>query len=209
MSDHGRRNGTVAGRGGEPTSTPPPAREEAHGVFDQSQFLTDTGGVEPVGPLWKVLDVIVLVCVAAMVVTVGLQVVSRSLGNAIPWTEELTRFLFIYSTFLGMAVGFRHAEHARIIFVVAKLPKIGQRIAVYLYLLAGVVFFVVVAVKGWELTVQQYDSGERSAVLSVGMYIATLPIVISAVLAIVALFQSLFRSPRLRDLIERGEMTSA
>jgi len=182
-----------------------------HVPLDESteHFVPGSARLEPHGPVWKVVDAVVLVGVAAMVVTVAIQVVSRALGASVSWTEELTRFLFIYTAFLGMAAGFRHAEHARIAFVIAKLPRVGQQIAVHLYAVAGIGFFVVVGVTGWELVMQQFESGEISPVLGVGMYLSTLPVVISAGLAILAHVQSVYRSPRLRQAIERGEMTAA
>lgn len=171
-------------------------------------YSPGSGRLEPHGPLWKVVDALVFVFVTGIVVTVAVQVVSRWLGESVTWTEELTRFLFIYTAFFGMAAGFRHAEHARIAFLIGRLPSVLQRMSVHLYVVAGLVFFTIVAVKGWELTVQQYDSNERSAALNIGMYLATLPIVIAAVLAIIAHVQSVYRSPKLRERLERGEMTS-
>jgi TRAP-type C4-dicarboxylate transport system permease small subunit len=193
---------------GRPTAGPV---AEGDVPLDQSteHFVPGSGRVEPSGALWKVVDAVVLVGVTGMVLTVALQVVSRSMGNSVPWTEELTRFLFIYTAFLGMAAGFRYAEHARIAFLVGKLPRAGQRIAVHLYVVAGIVFFLVVGVTGWQLVMQQFRSDETSPVLGIGMYLATLPLIVSAVLAILAHLQSVYRSPRLRESIERGEMTAS
>jgi TRAP-type C4-dicarboxylate transport system permease small subunit len=164
--------------------------------------------LEPRGYLWKAVDALVLVGVGGMVVTVAVQVVSRSLGSSVTWTEELTRILFIYSTFLGLAAGFRQAEHARIAFVVSRLPRIAQKLTVHLYVVTTVGFFVIVAVQGWELVQQQMRSNETSPALGLGMYLVTLPIVVSAVLSVIAVVQSVYRSPTLREALEHGEMTS-
>jgi TRAP-type C4-dicarboxylate transport system permease small subunit len=208
----------MAGRGASKAGDTSPAGRptagpvaEGDAPLDQSteHFVPGSGRLEPSGPLWKVVDAVVLVGVTGMVFTVALQVISRSMGNSVPWTEELTRFLFIYTAFLGMAAGFRHAEHARIAFLVGKLSRTGQRIAVHLYVVAGIAFFLVVGVTGWKLVMQQFRSDETSPVLGVGMYLATLPLLVSAVLAILAHVQSVYRSPRLRESIERGEMTAS
>jgi TRAP-type C4-dicarboxylate transport system permease small subunit len=172
-------------------------------------YVSGSARVEPHGPLWKIVDAVVLVGVVGMVITVSIQVISRAVGSAVPWTEELTRFLFIYTAFLGMAAGFRHAEHARVAFLLGKLPRLGQKLGAHLYALTGIVFFLVVAYYGWELVAQQYASQETSPTLGLGMYLVTAPIVISAVLAIVAHVQSVYRSPRLRQRLERGEMTGS
>lgn len=171
--------------------------------------VSGSSRVEPHGPLWRIVDGVVLVGVLGMVITVSVQVISRSMGEAVSWTEELTRFLFIYTAFLGMAAGFRHAEHARIAFLLGKLPRIGQQLGAHLYAVTGVVFFLVVGYHGWELVAQQYESQETSPSLGLGMYLITAPIVVSAVLAIVAHVQSVYRSPKLRKRLERGEMTGS
>jgi TRAP-type C4-dicarboxylate transport system permease small subunit len=172
-------------------------------------YVIGSARVEPHGPLWKIVDAILLVGVAGMVVTVSIQVISRALGEAVSWTEELTRFLFIYTAFLGLAAGFRHADHARVAFLVAKLPRIGQQVAVHVYAVACCAFFLVVGYYGWNLVVQQYESQETSPSLGLGMYLVTGSIVVSAVLSIVAVVQSVYRSPKLRVRLERGEMTAS
>jgi TRAP-type C4-dicarboxylate transport system permease small subunit len=181
---------------------PPPPREVAE------RFVP--AGVEPVRRPWplRVIEAIVLLGMAGMVLTVALQVISRQLGSSIAWTEELTRYLFIYTTFMGMAAGFFTAEHARIGFVVARLWAPLRRVTVHLYAVAGVAFFGVVGVKGWELTLQQYRSHETSPVLGIGMWIVTLPIVLSAALAAWAHIHAVYRAPELRDRLERGAMTA-
>lgn len=163
----------------------------------------------PRGPLWTVVDAILFVSVLAMVLTVSIQVGTRLLGSPEPWTEELTRFCFVYATFLGMAVGFRNASHARIVFVVARLPRLLKKATVHLYAVAGILFFSLVAVQSWELVRQQLRTGESTAVLGVGMYLMTVPVLAGAVLAIVAHIQSVYRSADVRRRIEHGEMTSA
>lgn len=211
MSEAGSHDAAKAvGRIGEAASPPgiPPAGSGLPIEETGKHYTPGSARLEPHGPLWRVVDGLVLVGIAGMVVTVALQVVSRAVGASVPWTEELTRVLFVYATFLGVAAGFRHAEHARIAFLVGKLPRSGQQLAVHLYVVTTVAFFLVVGVKGWEMMVQQFGSHERSPVLGFGMYLVTLPVVLSALLAIIAVIQSVYRSPKLRERIERGEMTS-
>lgn len=206
------RGASAAGEG-SPAAGGPPAEPSAHTELPIEQsaehYVAGSALLERHGPLWKLVDAVVLICVAGMVITVALQVISRSLGSSISWTEELTRLLFIYTAFLGMAAGFRYAQHARIAFVVGKLPRVGQQVAVHLYAVAGITFFVLVAITGWDLVMQQFDSEETSPVLGIGMYLFTLPVVLSAGLAILGLVQSVYLSPTLRHNLERGEMTAA
>lgn len=158
----------------------------------------------PRGPLWRTVDALLLVGVAGMLVAVSLQVVSRLMEASFPWTEELTRYLFIWTTFLGLAAGFRTAEHARIGVVVAILPRQVKRFAVHVYALAGIAFFSVVAYKGSQLIRQQFRSGESSPVLGIGMYLVTSAVVVSAALAIIAHFQTVYRDRAVRSQLEEG-----
>lgn len=178
--------------------TPPPAGE----VFTQEPVVRPTPGKRSF--LWRLVDYILLLCVAGLMVTVTLQVISRLMGQSLPWTEETTRYLFIWTAFLGLAAGFRSAEHARIGIVINLLPPVLKRLCLHLYVVAGLVFFSVVGYKGFQLVMRQFHNGETSPALGIGMYLVTLPVVLSAVLAILAHFESVYRDPALREQIEKG-----
>ncbi|WP_169728814.1 TRAP transporter small permease [Salinarimonas rosea] len=156
--------------------------------------------------LWRIVDGLLLCGVAGMLATVTLQVLSRFSMSSLPWTEELTRYLFIWTAFLGLAAGFRTTEHARITLLVSSLPRSLRIVAVYLYAAAGFLFFGTVTYTGWNLVVQQFRSGEMSPVLDVGMYVVTLPVVIGAVLALWAHIESIWLDATTRNRLERGEM---
>lgn len=157
-------------------------------------------------PLWSAVDAILALTIVGMLVTVTLQVVSRVLGDALGWTEEVTRYLFLWGIFLGMASGFRSADHIRITFVLRRLPQAARRFAVHAYALVSVSFFVVVAYYGAGLALKQYESNQSSPILEIGMYLVTLAIAVSAVLAVIALVQSVYFSPGVRESLERGEV---
>jgi TRAP-type C4-dicarboxylate transport system permease small subunit len=155
--------------------------------------------------LWKLVDLLLLCGVTGMLTAVALQVLTRMQLHSLPWTEELTRYLFIWTTFVGLAAGFRSAEHARIDLVVSMLPRAFQRFTLHLRVAAGLLFFSVVAYYGYKLTLQQYHSGEMSPALGIGMFIVTLPVVLSALLAMLALVESAYFDPVTRQRLLEGE----
>jgi TRAP-type C4-dicarboxylate transport system permease small subunit len=161
---------------------------------------------EPHGLIWKAVDALLFVGILAMLLSLAAQMVSRQLGASISWTEELTRFLFMDTTFLGMAAGFRAAVHPRVSFAVAWGPAWLKQVSLHLYAICGTVFFSVLIYKTWELMVQQYASGESSPALGLKMFLVTLPLVISAGLAILAHIATVYFSPHMRKRILEGEM---
>jgi TRAP-type C4-dicarboxylate transport system permease small subunit len=73
----------------------------------------------------RVLLWLLAACVAVLVIPVSLQIVSRY-TQLIPhyiWTEELSRFLFIWMVMLGSMVGLREGLH----FEVDVWPELGAR----------------------------------------------------------------------------------
>jgi TRAP-type C4-dicarboxylate transport system permease small subunit len=141
-----------------------------------------------------------------MVFTVSLQIVSRWWGLSNNWTEELTRFLFMGTTFFGLAAGMRTAAHPRVAYFVTHGPAWLRTFSVHLYALCSVVLFGVLVVMSSRLVLQQVASGESSPSLGLRMFIVTLPFVIGAALSIIATIQSIYRDPELKARVERGEI---
>lgn len=136
--------------------------------------------------LWRVVDATLFVTIVGMVILIGLQVGSRVFGGSIPWTEELGRLLFIWTVWLGMAAGFRWGQQPAIELFVGRLPRGARSVANAFSVLCTVVFFVVVAWNGVKLLMQQIQFGEVSAILQIGQWMTTVPMVLGTCLSIVA-----------------------
>ncbi|MEC5292473.1 TRAP transporter small permease [Aurantimonas sp. C2-6-R+9] len=145
--------------------------------------------------IWMIVDALLLLAVIAMVLSIGLQVVSRTANHSVPWTEELSRFLFIWTAFLGMATGFRQAEHPRVDLFVAMLPPRLGGLLVYLTPLCAAVFFGIAGWYGYRLMMQQIRFGETSPAMGLGMWLITLPVVLGAALAIFGSVVSVLLEP--------------
>lgn len=134
--------------------------------------------------VWRVVDGCLLIAVVMLVLTIAVQVTSRLLNHSTPWTEEFSRFLFIWTAFLGMATGFRSAEHPRIEVFVGLLPTAWSRLLRYLTPLCGALFFGVAGWFGCKLLIQQVQFGETSPAMGIGMWLVTLPIILGSALSI-------------------------
>ena len=85
--------------------------------------------------------------VAVLIVPVTLQIVSRytALIPSWIWTEELSRFLFIWMVMLGAMIGIREGTH----FEVDLWPELGSRPAALLRIVSNVFVLVFALVFVW------------------------------------------------------------
>ncbi|MGV3682610.1 MAG: TRAP transporter small permease [Acidovorax sp.] len=76
----------------------------------------------------RVLDVLSGACLAVMVVLVFGNVVARyAFNSGITVSEELSRWLFVWLTFMGSVVALRERGHLGTDMLVARLPAAGKR----------------------------------------------------------------------------------
>ena len=103
--------------------------------------------------LHRVLNVLLAMSVAILIVPVSLQIFSR-FTSIIPhyiWTEEMARFLFVWTVMLGAAVGVREQAH----FDVDLWPDMSPRFNAGVQLIASVAilgFALVFVWAGYEFT---------------------------------------------------------
>lgn len=127
----------------------------------------------------------------AILVVVLLQVGSRLLGHPVPWTEEATRYLFVWMIFLGLAGGFRNAEAARVTILIAALPEVLRQLALLVYVVSSVLFFALMGWTGLGLVRLQFMMNETAATLIMPMWMIGVIMPLSAALAILCIFLSL------------------
>jgi TRAP-type C4-dicarboxylate transport system permease small subunit len=73
----------------------------------------------------KLLEVLLALAVGILIIPVTLQIISRytALIPSYIWTEEMARFLFIWTVMIGSMVGVREAQH----FEVDVWPELPRR----------------------------------------------------------------------------------
>jgi TRAP-type transport system small permease protein len=78
---------------------------------------------------FHLLKLVTVVCLALMVILVFGNVVLRyGFNTGITVSEELSRWLFVYVTFLGAIVAMREHAHLGVDSLVKRLPPIGKKI---------------------------------------------------------------------------------
>ena len=116
-------------------------------------------------PLRRVSDVLDKVCGAlivfllgAMVLVTGAQILARFLCDTVSWirplswSEELTRYMLIWSTFLGATCVYYHGGNIAITAVQGMLPEKAREVLKILVHLICLALFVVLTVYGVRYT---------------------------------------------------------
>ena len=81
----------------------------------------------------RVIDVLIAVALAIMVVLVFGNVVLRyGFNSGITMSEELSRWLFVWVTFLGAIVAMKEGSHLGSDTLVSKLSVTGQKVCLVL-----------------------------------------------------------------------------
>lgn len=125
---------------------------------------------------WKWLDhyleeTILAVLLLAMAVIMGVQVFSRFvLRESLSWTEELTRYLFIWSGFLSVSYCSKRCISIKIEQFVARFSRRTKAIIKVVNHTCELAFFFYMIPFAWSYMMSAVESGQVSPALSLPMY---------------------------------------
>jgi C4-dicarboxylate transporter, DctQ subunit len=139
-----------------------------------------------------------------IVLVVLVQIAGRLGGRPFSWTEELTRALFIWMMFIGMAASMRRADAARVTVALQWLTRPLRRIAVPVYMAACLGFFALVAWTGISMVRQQVAMNETIATLGWPSWVIGSVVPVSALVAIACTLASLRDSRHIIAADEEG-----
>jgi TRAP-type C4-dicarboxylate transport system permease small subunit len=88
------------------------------------------------------------VALAGMIVVITLQIIFRVFFDAISWSEEVARYLLVWTTFLGATLAWYRGRHIAVTFVIESLPGVVGRIARTIAEIISIAFFGIVIVVG-------------------------------------------------------------
>ena len=132
----------------------------------------------------KAVGVIVTIMLAVMSLLILMQVISRfAIEHPYAWTEELARYLMIYSVFLGAALALRQHKMIAVEIIAESLkPKARKMMKIGIMILT-VVFLIILLKQG--LNMLPIVSRQSSSALGWSMDKAYMAIPIGAALMII------------------------
>lgn len=136
---------------------------------------------------FKLLEFLVVVCLVAMVVMVFGNVVLRyGFNSGIDVSDELSRYCFIWLTYLGAMLAMREGGHLGVDTLILRLPLLGKKLCLLLsealMLFCNVLFFM----GTWEM--HELQVSNVSPVLGLSMiWIYGIGYVVSVVMGLINL----------------------
>lgn len=124
--------------------------------------------------LCRVFAAVMVVFLALMVVMVFGNVVLRyGFNSGITMSEELSRWLFVWMTFLGALVALRSHAHLGTDALVSRLPVLGKKICLGLTQLLMLFLCWVMFRGAWQQTVINWESTSAVMQASMGWFYAS------------------------------------
>jgi TRAP-type C4-dicarboxylate transport system permease small subunit len=175
-------------------------------------------------PVVKLLEWLLILAMGLLVLDVLWGVISRALGElkawsetsaglVIPflpdgqssWTEELARFLLIWTSMLGAALAFERRAHLGVDYLVGKFhPDAQKSIQLISHLLVLTFAGLVLLKGGWMLVETTLSSGQVTPALGLKKWVVYAVVPVSGVFVILFTIQNLLRDLSARPREEEG-----
>lgn len=116
-------------------------------------------------------EIILVFLLAAMAVVMGIQVFCRyALSMSLTWSEELTRYLFIWAGFLSVSYCTKKCISIKIEQFVALFPKRGKALFKVVNHTIELVLFLYLIPFAWKYFYSAIETGQVSPALGIPMY---------------------------------------
>ena len=116
-------------------------------------------------------EVLLVAALAAMAVIMGVQVFCRYvLGASLSWSEELTRYIFIWAGFLSVSYCTKKCISIKIEQFVALFPKRGKAMFKVVNHTFELILFFYLIPFAWKYLMSAVANGQTSPAMGIPMY---------------------------------------
>jgi TRAP-type C4-dicarboxylate transport system permease small subunit len=155
----------------------------------------------------RLTEIVIGLLIGATVAVTFLQVVCRyGLDSSLSWSEEFSRYAFIWAIFLGSGAAARRGQHMAVDLVPNALAGPARRLLELFIALVGVVFFAVFGYAAYLLT--DNAVGQISTALQVPIALIDVSAPIGAALVILHLVNGVIQA-RFRPAARPAETDAA
>ncbi|MCM2358859.1 MAG: TRAP transporter small permease [Geobacteraceae bacterium] len=156
-------------------------------------------------PLEWIENTLAVVSMTAVSLLIFAQVVSRYGFNYTPiWSEELSRFLVVWSIFIGVAIGVRNNQHIGVDAVIRFLPHKLKVASEVLLNLIGVVVLGILIFNSIEFIQHTREFEQLSPAMRLPMYIPYIAMPVGLSLSIVHFIHNIVKLFTVPDQAEQA-----
>lgn len=142
----------------------------------------------------------------AMVILTFMQVMSRFVLNlSLGWTEEISRFLFIWMVYLAAAMAAKHRRHIRVELIDQFLPRSISKWAGLLSDLLWIGYALFVAFQGYNVAIMIMGHGQLSPAVQLPMGVIYMIIPLGFILIAFRVLQGIMARFRGEDELTEEE----
>ena len=87
---------------------------------------------------------------AVMTILVTMQVILREVGASLAWTEELTRYMFVWLIYISSSYAIRMRGHIKVELISLIVKEKGKLILDLISNVAFLIFAILIAIYGWQ-----------------------------------------------------------
>lgn len=135
-------------------------------------------------------ETLMVITLILMTVIMGIQVFSRyALGASLSWSEELTRYLFVWEGFLSVSYCTKKCISIKIEQFVAMFPRRGKAIFKLVNHTFELIFFFYLIPFAVKYLISAVESGQVSPACHIPMYYVQVAPLVSFVLVAIRIMQ--------------------
>ena len=149
-------------------------------------------------------EIILLILLVLMTCIMGIQIVSRYVfQNSLTWSEELVRYMFVWSAFLGVPFCIKHGLSIKVDQFRNLFPIPLQKALMYIDKIIIFVLFLVMFIYSCLVVKASYLSGQTSPAMQIPMWIVQLSVCVSSLLSMIRSIQNFANLIRGKTKIEQ------
>jgi len=150
-------------------------------------------------------ETILIVLLIIITTVMSVQIVLRLFNSALTWSEELVRFLFVWSGFLSISYCFKKQISIKIEQIVAMFPKKVNAGVKLLEKVILLVFYFFMIQYAYDYFTRAIASGQLSPAMQIPMYTIQIAPLVGFILSVIRLIQGIFEKTHVLVTGEENE----
>lgn len=151
-------------------------------------------------------EVLIVLGFLTFIILINLQVINRYIlpfiefANITTWTEEVSRYIFIFVSFLGASLAIKKRDSIQVTALVDRFPS-GLQKSIHIANTIFMLYFSYMIVKyGYTLIMFQFETGQTTPALSLPMAIPYSAVPLGFLLMAIRLIQNLMQDTKHMDV---------